>query len=348
MDEIHLTQLVKKGGCAAKLPASYLRQVLEGMDFGTAAELLVGTTTMDDACVWQLPDGENALVQTLDFFTPIVDDPYDFGAIAAANALSDIYAMGAKPLFALSILAFPLESLSQEVCRALLRGAGDKMREAKAVIAGGHSIDDETLKLGFAVSGIVPKHRVWTNAGARPGDILILTKALGVGTITSAIKRRAVAADVARAAIASMKQLNDISAAAEQLQVHGATDITGFGLAGHCLQMALASGVSFEIAMSSVPVLPGASALLEGGVRNMAHRANREYALKGGVCFKDGLRETQQWLAADPQTSGGLLLAVPARELGQTLGLLHQQFPYAAAIGEVTPLVHEQPVLFRP
>jgi selenide,water dikinase len=334
MKTVRLTQTVQKGGCAAKLPAGMLSEFLADIDFGTSPELLVGSHTLDDACLWDLGDSR-CLVQTLDFFTPIVDDPYDFGAIAAANALSDIYAMGGVPRLALTILAFPTAVLDKEVLRALMQGANDKIREAGAVIAGGHSIDDDTLKLGFSVTGFVEKNRSWTNAGARPGDMLILTKGLGVGTIVSAMKLGSASPAAASAAIASMKQLNDISSLRDSLAVHAATDITGFGLAGHAMHIAQASEVSLRIDMKEVPQLAGALDLLTQGIRNKAHRSNMDYIEARGVHLPFAADNPLRWLSVDPQTSGGLLLVVPKDSVAQSVTLLQERFPATAVIGEV-------------
>ena len=305
---IRLTETVKKGGCAAKLPAGELRKVLSGLQLQRPSELFVGTEKLDDACLWDIGAGQY-LIQTLDFFTPIVDDAADFGAIAAANALSDVYAMGGLPKLALTILAFPGATLPMELIGELMRGATDKIHEAGACLAGGHSIDDETLKFGFSVTGFASHSDVWTNQGARPGDVLILTKALGTGTITTALKNRECAGEVAENAVASMKQLNRVrDLIPAGVKIHAATDVTGFGLAGHALQMAQASRVAFDFRQSALPSLPGAMALLQDEFLNRAHKTNRDY-VSSEVLF-DGILEAEGWLTVDPQTSGGLLLSV--------------------------------------
>ncbi len=334
LESIRLTETVKKGGCAAKLPAGELRKVLSGLALPKPPNLAVGTETLDDACLWDLGNGQY-MVQTLDFFTPIVDDPKDFGRIAAANALSDVFAMGGRPKVALTILAFPSAILPMEVLRPLMDGAVEVIIRAGACLAGGHTIDDETLKLGFSVTGFVDKGRAWTNAGAREGDVLILTKALGTGTIASAIKSRKAEPAWIRAAVDSMTTLNDTGDALDDFVIHAATDITGFGLAGHALQMAEASGVSFRIDADSLPHLDGALKLLEGETLNRAHRTNAEYA-KNYVSY-EGVSQARTWLTVDPQTSGGLLIAVPEASADQVASRLAARFPATRVIGRVGP-----------
>lgn len=329
---IRLTQTVKKGGCAAKLPAGELRKVLEGLSMPQLPALKVGSEKLDDACLWDLGNGQY-LVQTLDFFTPIVDDARDFGAIAAANSLSDIYAMGGEPRIALTILAFPASSLPMELLQPLMDGATERIREAGACLAGGHSIDDETLKLGFSVTGFVPTNDAWTNQGVLPGDALILTKGLGTGTITSALKAGEAPEESIRSAVASMKQLNQVrDLLPAGVKIHAATDITGFGLAGHAMQMAEASGVRMVLRTGALPVLPGALKLLREDWLNRAHRTNRDYTQER-VKYAEGITSEQLWLTVDPQTSGGLLLALPEGAASQTVEALRARFPLAEIIG---------------
>ncbi len=293
--------------------------------------VLVGFDTSDDAGVFRLTP-ECALVQTVDFFTPIVDDPYTFGAIAAANALSDIYAMGAQPLCALSIVGYPprgdLEDLKQ-----ILTGGAEKMREASCVILGGHSVGDEEIKFGYAVTGTVHPERVLRNAGAEPGDVLVLTKPLGTGVIATALKRGVALAAHVEASIASMLELNRCAAQAlARLRVHAATDVTGFGLLGHAREMAAAGGVTLEIQASCVPLLPGAleyarQGALAGGLKN-----NREYV----ACEVELVRDVPEDLLNlfyDPQTSGGLLIALPEADAEE----FERRFPRARRIGAVRP-----------
>ena len=331
-DQIRLTETVQKGGCAAKLPAGQLRDILGKLGLRKPRELLVGTEHMDDACLYDLGNGQS-LVQTLDFFTPIVDDARDFGAIAAANALSDVYAMGGEPKVALSILAFPTQTLPLELLEPLLGGAVDKVHEAGACLAGGHTIDDDTLKFGLSVSGFVRNDRAWTNKGARPGDVLILTKALGTGTLTSALKRRELANEYLAPLLESMKQLNRAPELLEGIQVNAATDVTGFGLAGHSLQMARAAGVYFHFSAAALPLLPGARECLELGVLNRAHKTNYDY-VRGETSF-EGISDVFKNLVVDPQTSGGLLLSIPAADADRALERLVARFPRVAVVGKV-------------
>jgi selenide,water dikinase len=337
---IRLTATVKKGGCAAKLPAGQLRAALGALDMPRPPELFVGTEHLDDACLWDLGNGQY-LVKTLDFFTPIVDDPADFGAIAAANAMSDVYAMGGEPKIALTILAFPASTLPMEMIEPLMKGALEKITEAGACLAGGHSIDDDTLKLGFSVTGFVAREGAWTNQGARPGDALILTKGLGTGTLTTALKLGELGEELAQGAIASMKTLNRVRDLLGDVAVHAATDITGFGLAGHAMQMAEASGCSFEFSTGAIPALPGALALLADGYLNRAHQTNREYTQS--KCRYDGVDEAMRHLTTDAQTSGGLLLSVAAADADRALAALRTRFPLASRIG--TAVVKSDSVL---
>ena len=326
---IKLTQTVKKGGCAAKLPASELKKVLSQLKLNTHENLIVGTEHMDDACVWDLQN-DKCLIQTLDFFTPIVDDPYDFGAIAAANSVSDVYAMGGTPNIVLSILAYPMQTLPLELLEPMMKGALDKIHEAGAVLAGGHSIDDETLKLGFSVTGFANKKNIWSNKNAKPGDHLILTKPLGTGTITSALKRGECPGDWVQIAVDSMKTLNRVPELLSEDNVNSATDVTGFGLGGHALQMARASHISIEIFAKDIPVLPGSLELLEKNILNRAHHTNWEY-IKNEVEINN---EIYKSLITDPQTSGGLLLAVPAEKSDYIIQKLRKNFRHTALIGE--------------
>ena len=343
-EEIRLTQTVKKGGCAAKLPAGELRKVLSGLSLKPARELTLGAETLDDACLWDLGNGDY-LIQTLDFFTPIVDDPEDFGAIAAANSMSDVYAMGGEPRIALTILAFPTVTLPLELLQPLMKGAIDKIQEAGCSLAGGHSIDDETLKLGFSVTGFVKKGSAWTNAGSQADDVLILTKGLGTGTLMTTLKEGDLPSDQAQSALESMKQLNRVHHLLGEARVHAATDITGFGLAGHAMQMAQASRVSFEMNLLAVPVLPGALEFLRDGYLNRAHKTNRDY-VTGKVGFETGVPEEWRHLACDAQTSGGLLLSVHPDDAVGLLQRLRTDFPRAEIIGKVT-LPREMSVQFK-
>jgi selenide,water dikinase len=333
-----LTQTVKKGGCAAKVPAAILRSILQGVQFPPKIEgLLVDGKDFDDAAIYRISD-DLALVQTLDFFTPIVDDPYDFGAVAAANALSDVYAMGGRPKTCMAILAAPLATMEEDIIRTVLQGAADTIALAGASLVGGHSIDDDTLKFGLSVTGLVHPRRIWTNAGARPGDVLVLTKALGTGTLCAAIKRAELADAPAAAAIASMRQLNNVlDHLGDDLlgTVHAATDVTGFGLAGHGYQLARASGVTLELSLAKLPVLPQALECLALGLLTKAHRSNEEYTKT--VLQADRADPLRKLLCFDPQTSGGLLLSVAPDSSQELLAKLRDQFPQASIIGSVGP-----------
>ncbi|GAB4217408.1 MAG: selenide, water dikinase SelD [Roseiflexaceae bacterium] len=289
-----------------------LAQVLRALTLTTHPNLLVGLEVSDDAAVYRLSD-DLALVQTVDFFPPIVDDPYTYGAIAAANALSDVYAMGGRPILALAVAGFP-ESLPHGVVAAILQGGADKVAEAGAVVAGGHTTVDQEPKYGLCVTGTLHPERVLTKAGARPGDVLLLTKPLGTGVITTAHKRGLVAPDDFAAAVASMLRLN--RGAGEQaalLGLRAATDITGYGLLGHAAEMARASAVGLRIRLAQVPLLPGALGYARGGVLPGGLGRNRAYLLDDGfVTLGAGLEQAHTQLLFDPQTSGGLLLAVPS------------------------------------
>ena len=306
---VRLTQLSHGAGCACKLPAGSLREVLGSLPAFEAAELLVGHTALDDAAVWRVSD-ELAVVQTIDFFTPLVDDPYTFGRIAATNAFSDIYAMGGRPAFALNVVAFP-KTLPMELLGEILRGGADVARAAGAVVAGGHSIDDAEPKYGMAVTGFVHPDHVWTNAGGREGDVLVLSKPIGTGIVTTAVKHAAAAPEVVDAAVASMTTLN--AAAADLVRAadpHAVTDITGFGLVGHAREVADGAGLRAELDFAAVELLPGVRELIEAGHVPGGTRTNLELAAEYAD-FSGDLSEADRLLACDAQTSGGLLVALP-------------------------------------
>ena len=336
MEKIRLTQTVKKGGCAAKVAAHELKKILAKVPFPAAGpELMIDGKHFDDAAIYRLGDHQ-AMVQTLDFFTPIIDQPFQFGQVAAANALSDVYAMGGKPVTALAVLAFPLGAIPNDVISEVLAGACERLSRARTALAGGHSIDDDTLKFGLSVTGLVHPDRIWANSGARPGDRLILTKALGTGTLTAALKRDALSESEIQPAIESMITLNnaiDILDDSLARAVHAATDITGFGLSGHAMQMALASGVKFEIEMMKVPRLPRAEECLAKEFLTKAHRTNREYTSER--VRADGLHAVDALLLHDPQTSGGLLMAVDAGRAEELVRVLKSEFPFTSLIGSV-------------
>ena len=291
--------------------------------------VLVGFDTCDDAGVYRVaPD--LALVQTVDFFTPIVDDPWTFGAIAAANALSDVYAMGGRPISALSIVAFPAKGELEDL-EEILKGGAEKMREAGCAILGGHSVNDDEVKFGYAVTGTIHPERIKTNAGARAGDALVFTKRIGTGVVATALKRGMAEPVHVEAAMASMLELN--RAACERMlefDVHGCTDVTGFGLIGHAREMAVASGATLEIVVGALRFLPGALeyarlGALPGGLKN-----NREYS-SCAVAAGNWIPEETEALLYDPQTSGGLLIALPELDAA----LLEAAYPGAYRVGRV-------------
>jgi selenide,water dikinase len=293
--------------------------------------VLVDHRTGDDAGVFAL-DERTTLVQTVDFFTPVVDEPGAFGGIAAANALSDVYAMGGKPLTALSIAAFPEKDFPLEWARQIVEGGARKLEEAGCVILGGHTVRDPEIKFGYAITGLVDRERLFTNAAGRPGDALVLTKPLGTGIIATAIKAGRAPEEAARAATRSMLTLNRIPAiVAQRHGVRAATDVTGFALAGHASRLALESRVSLEISLSSLPILPGALELAPSFQPGGLASNRREFEPR--VLDQAGPDEARRTLVYDPQTSGGLLLLVPSAARDALLADL----PLARAIGRVVP-----------
>ena len=313
---------------------SELAQVLRHLVPIEDEHVLVDASTGDDAAVYALGDGR-ALVVTLDFFTPLVDDPYDFGRIAAANALSDVYAMGAEPLFALNLLAFPRALLGEGLVEEIIRGGSNTAREAGVPIMGGHSVDDPEPKYGLVAVGEVPVEKLVTNAAAEAGDLLVLTKALGTGVVATAIKAEAASDTAATAAVKSMTALNrEAAAAMTRVGVRAATDVTGYGLLGHLGTLLLQSGVAAEIVAEHVPVLPEVSELIAAGHIPGGTRRNLE-DLEDRVDFGDQ-DETTRLILADAQTSGGLLISVPEERAEELMELLEAAGPVAAMIGRVT------------
>lgn len=298
--------------------------------------LLVGLDTSDDAGVYRLTD-DIALIQTVDFFTPVVDDPYAFGQIAAANALSDVYAMGGKPLTAMNLIAFPTKKLGLEVLAEILKGGADKVQEAGAIIVGGHSIEDAEPKYGLALTGTVHPDRVLSNAGAKPGDKLVLTKPIGVGIITTAIKGGVASPEAIDEVTRVMAALNNTAAEVmQEVGVNACTDVTGFGLLGHASEMARASGAGMNIYAAAVPVLPPAREYVKMGIVPGGTRGNLRY-LRDLVDFAPAIPEEMQLLLADAITSGGLLIAVPAEKTNRLVaGLKERQTFAAAVIGDIT------------
>ncbi len=311
--------------------------MLRGVERTSDPRALVGHETHDDAAVYQLTE-DQAIVETVDFFTPVVDDPFWFGRIAAANAFSDVWAMGARPLFALNLVAFPVGKLPLEVLGEILRGGADAAREAGAPILGGHSIDDPEPKYGLAVTGTVHPKRILRNVGARPGDVLLLTKPLGTGVVSTAVKRGIAPAEVVEAAVRSTAALN--KTAGELLAASGAvralTDVTGFGLLGHALEMAEGSGVRMRIEAAAVPLLPGARELAERDVVPGGSKANLAWVAPR-VRFPEALPPADRQLLADAQTNGGLLAAVDPGRAAELLAALRGAGVAAVAVGEVLP-----------
>ncbi len=332
---VQLMSLVQSAGCASKIDKATLGRVLAGLPLFDDPRVLVGAPAGDDAGVYRL-DGETALVQTVDVFSPSADDPYTFGQIAAANSLSDVYAMGGRPITALSIVGFPLHTLPTDALHEILRGGVDKMAEAGVAVIGGHSINDAEVKAGFAVTGLIHPERIATNAAARPGDCLILTKPLGTGIVSFAAQIGRAPAGATEAAARSMAALNrDAARLMIECNAHACTDVTGFGLMGHLGAMAAASGVDVEIVWDDLPLLPGVLECLAEGIASGAVERNRESS-GGCLVAGDDVQPAMLDLCFDPQTSGGLLIAVPASSADDLLGRLHAAgVAEAAAIGKV-------------
>ncbi len=330
---IRLTQLVDKPGCASKIDQTSLRSILGGLPSFNDPRVLIGMPAGDDAGVYQLSN-DQALVQTVDVFTPCVDDPYTFGQIAAANSLSDIYAMGGRPICALSVVGFPIRELPGDILHEILRGGIEQMRQAGVPVIGGHSIDDTQIKAGFAVTGLIHPNRIADNAGAKPGDVLVLTKPIGTGIISFAAQIGRAAATALDAAARSMTTLNQI---ASELMMdagaHACTDITGFGLMGHLTNLSRSSGVDIEVVWDDIPLLPGvmecvAQGILPGGVERNRESSQNQVTLDAGV---DPLMFD---VCCDPQTSGGLLIALPPADATRLLARLAEAgIPEATVIG---------------
>jgi selenide,water dikinase len=325
---VALTSLSHGAGCGCKLPAASIGPLLAGIPNVVDPNVLVGFETSDDAGVYRLrPD--LAIVQTVDFFTPIVDDPFDFGRIAACNAISDVYAMGADPICALNLVAFSIEQIGADVLAEILRGGAQIAAEAGVAIVGGHSIEDAEPKYGMAVTGVVHPDQLLTNAGGRTGDALILTKPLGAGAVTTAHKR-GLPAPLADAVRVMTKSNRNASRAARRADVHALTDVTGFGLLGHLHELALASGLAAEINAAAVPVIEGVIGLLsdpDGRCIAGGTRRNRAHA-EQFTGFSGAVSEARRWLICDAMTSGGLLAAVAPGDAGSVPG---------AVIGHLVP-----------
>jgi len=329
-----LTSLAHGGGCGCKIAPGVLAELLRGAPmFPASSDLLVGRETSDDAAVYRLND-EQAIVATTDFFMPIVDDPFDFGRIAATNALSDLYAMGARPLFALAIVGMPINALPHDTIREILRGGEQACADAGIVVAGGHSIDSVEPIYGLAAIGVVDPRHLKRNADARVGDVLVLGKPLGVGVYSSALKKSMLDDDGYRQMLDSTTRLNTVGTQLATLaSVHAITDVTGFGLLGHLLEVCRASGVAAEIDVARVPLLPQTLDLLQRGCVTGA--SNRNWASYGAeVHLADGLPPHWQPLLTDPQTSGGLLVSCDPAAVNDVFAAFHTAgFSDAAVIG---------------
>lgn len=332
-----LTSLAHGGGCGCKLAPSVLQEILRKMPAPVpCADLLVGTETSDDAAVYRLNDTQ-AIVATTDFFTPIVDDPFDFGQIAATNALSDIYAMGAAPLFALALVGMPVATIPMETVQDILAGGASVCAAAGIPIVGGHSIDSPEPIYGLVAIGLIHPGKVLKNCNARPGDLLILTKGLGVGIFSAAMKKNVLGPDGYAAMLASATKLNAIGTTLGSMDgVHAMTDVTGFGLLGHLMEMCRGAGLAASVFMTAVPLLRGAAALAEAGHATGA--ATRNWASYGtGVRLPAGMPAWRSGLLCDPQTSGGLLIAAAPEAAEAVLARIRAAgFDQAAVVGTMT------------
>lgn len=334
-EDIRLTKFAKHGGCAAKIGPDTLTRVLGKLPKFSDPDLLVGFETSDDAAVYQIND-DTAVIQTLDFFTPVVDDPYTFGQVAAANALSDVYAMGGDPKIALNIVCFPGE-LDPDILGEMLRGGADKVREAGAVLVGGHSIQDDVPKYGLSVTGVVHPEHIYKNFGCRKGDVLILTKQLGSGIVNTAVKAEMASGEAKREVVHVMTTLNRrAKEAASEFTIHACTDVTGFGLLGHCAEMASASGAVIEIYTDHIAFMRGAKEYAEMGLVPGGAYRNQKHV--GALLDAGDTEEVYVDLLSDPQTSGGLLFAVPKEEAEAFLNELDRRElgTKVSVIGEVT------------
>lgn len=334
MKPFNLLSLVEYGGCSAKLPARALAEALADLPKTSHPNLLVDTETHDDAGVYKIND-EVALIQTTDFFPPVCSDPFEFGQIAASNALSDVYAMGGEVLTALNIVAFPANA-PLDALKEILKGGINKVKEAGGVMAGGHTIVDDIPKYGLAVTGTVHPGRIITNAAAKPGDVLVLTKPIGAGVIMAGRRIGEVGDSEYQAVLESMKQLNkEGSRIMQQFNIKCATDVTGFGLAGHALKMAMGSNVTIEIETQKVPLFEGAFDLVEMGCIPGACFRNLEF-VENDCKFGSSLNYNHKMLMMDAQTSGGLLICCPEAKVESMINdLIHAGYSKTAVIGRV-------------
>lgn len=334
---VRLTSLAHGGGCGCKLAPSVLRELMAGQPaVSPYANLLVGTETGDDAAVYRLDDG-NCIIATTDFFMPMVDDPFDFGRVAATNAISDVYAMGGTPIMALAILGMPVDKIPADMVRKILEGGRAICAEAGIPVAGGHSIDCPEPVYGLAVIGTCREENIRRNSAAQAGDALILTKALGVGVYSSAVKKNLIDGDMYAEMVGSMTTLNKVGASlAKDSDVHAITDVTGFGLLGHALEMAQGSGATVTIEEGKLPFLKEAASLVQQGcVTGASHRNWSSYG--ESVALPAGCEDWRRHLLTDPQTSGGLLVACKAERADEIAAqIVSEGYPFARVIGRVS------------
>ncbi len=333
---VKLTQFSSGLGCASKMQADYLEEVLADMPISINPDVLIGNKTSDDAAVYKISE-DKAIVQTVDFFAPIVNDPYWFGQIAAANAISDIYAMGAKPLFALNVVAFPEKTLSQDVLKQILKGASDKAKEAGIDILGGHTVKDDEPKFGMTVTGIINPDKIMDNAHAKAGDAIILTKRLGTGIVTSGIKKELVGEDIKMRTIRQMAELNKKAAeVVAKFPVSSCTDVTGFGLFGHLSEMTRGSKIDATIYFEKLPFIEGLfdlplDDLIAGGTKH------NTYFTSNKMIYKGEFSQLEKYIVNDAQTSGGLLVSVPMEYKDEFLAECKVEGVEAATfVGEMT------------
>ncbi len=340
---VPLTSLVKTSGCAAKIGPGILHNVLNQLPKFDSPNLLVGFETSDDACVYKINESIVA-IQTVDFFPPMVDDPYAFGQIAAANALSDIYAMGGDPATAMNLMCFP-SCLDISVMQSILEGGYSKVKEAGAVIAGGHTISDPTPKYGLCVTGFAHPNDILTNSSAHTGDVLVLTKPIGTGIMNTAAKAGMLDEKSQKEVITIMSTLNkNAKLSMAGLDVHSCTDVTGFSLTGHTYEMASGSNKSIELYTDSIPLIEGALAFASMGIIPEGMYNNLDY-LNDKFIYKNNLPQNRKDLMLDPQTSGGLLIALPENDAKEYISRMEQYTPWAKIIGQVTD-PKEKPLLF--
>jgi selenide,water dikinase len=329
--KIDLFEAVSECGCAAKVPAQELAGIIKGLDLPRNPSVLVGPETLDDAGVYRLEGGQ-CLVQTVDFFPPVARDPEEYGRIAAANSLSDVYAMGGTPLTALAIVCFPSKLISQGALGAVIRGAAEKLKEAGCVLLGGHSVVDPQAKFGLSVTGVVSPEKMFTNAAARPGDVLVLTKPLGTGVTVMAIRAGMAGAGHESAVNGVMSELNKKAAElAAAFEVRCATDVTGFGLMGHAMQLARASGVGIEMGIGGMPILEGAPEYARQGMLSAAAYTNRAYVGES-VSFDEEVPLHMRDLLFDPQTSGGMLICCSPTKAAEFIARARKEIKTACGV----------------